>query len=601
MKERERETDDQKRYRLLKRKAYKKKRNESETLEQKRLRLDKIKEYKRKRNLVEGSEQKAKRYRLDKRDKEIGLQRRRNKLKRRNKREVGVNMSHERKRHKKYSGNLCKSMSHLVSLFHKVVAEGPTHICICCDQLWYRHSVQCARVLSELKNSACKQCICVKSNCELANKWICRTCLANLRKNKIPRCATVNKMGFPYKPKNLNLTELEWRLVSPRLVFEKLHEAPRGKQMKICGNIVNVPANVVNTVSVLPRLSKEAGIIKVQLKRKLKYKSYTLSQNVRPRKVFEAAKWLIENGSLFKQEKITLNKNWMKIEEAVTSDRSGCVALSGNYHDIMLCDSPSTNKQVSEIYVCLDCDQCLNDFDNLDSHMVIEHRASYRFDNDCSYSYRYNIMSQCDDDSGLDEIFFCSICSCFEVEEKPMTEHMTIAHDIPSEEMLRGNFNVDENVIVKICIHKILKPSSVFLVEVYKKGYIPSSSLGVKVYVAVPHVIYVHGLSNSEVVTDEEVKPVEDNCMNAEENDCSWDEIDESEETVGALDTMLIPPHFIENNECEESVFCFAPAEGNKPISIFKDKYCEELAYPGIFCGEARADNKERLVYCILQ
>ena len=59
---------------------------------------------------------------------------------------------------------------------------------------------------------------------------------------------------------------------------------------------------------------------------------------------------------------------------------------------------------------------------------------------------------------------------------------------------------------------------------------------------------------------------------------------------------MLIPPHFIENNECEESVFCFAPADGNKPISIFKDKYCEELAYPGIFCGEARADNKERLV-----
>ena len=102
-------------------------------------------------------------------------------------------------------------------------------------------------------------------------------------------------------------------------------------------------------------------------------------------------------------------------------------------------------------------------------------------------------------------------------------------------------------------------------------------------YVAVPHAVYVHGLSNSEVVTDEEVKPVEDNCMNVEENDCSWDEIDDSEETVGALDTMLIPPHFIENNKCEESVFCFAPAEGNKPISIFKDKYCEELAYPGIF------------------
>ena len=40
---------------------------------------------------------------------------------------------------------------------------------------------------------------------------------------------------------------------------------------------------------------------------------------------------------------------------------------------------------------------------------------------------------------------------------------------------------------------------------------------------------------------------------------------------MGALDTMLITLHFIENSECEETVFCFAPAEGNKPISIFKD------------------------------
>ena len=102
------------------------------------------------------------------------------------------------------------------------------------------------------------------------------------------------------------------------------------------------------------------------------------------------------------------------------------VALSENYHDIMLCDSTSTNKQVLEIYVCLDCDQCLNDFDNLDGHMVIEHRATYRFDNDCNYSYRYNIMSQCGDKGGLDETCFCSICSCFEVEEKPTREHMTI-------------------------------------------------------------------------------------------------------------------------------------------------------------------------------
>ena len=181
------------------------------------------------------------------------------------------------------------SIHELISKFHQVIAEGPTFVCICCDQLWYKHSVHKAGVLSNFENSAIRKCIKATSSNELDIQWICRTCLANLRKNKIPRCAIANKMSYPYKPENLDLTELEWRLVSPRLVFEKLHEAPRGKQMKIYGNIVNVPANVVNTVSVLPRLGEQEGTIKVQLKRKLKYKSYILSQNIRPEKVFEAA------------------------------------------------------------------------------------------------------------------------------------------------------------------------------------------------------------------------------------------------------------------------------------------------------------------------
>ena len=49
-------------------------------------------------------------------------------------------------------------------------------------------------------------------------------------------------------------------------------QAPRGKQLKIHGNIVNVPANVAS----------EAATIKVNLKRKLQYKSSALSLNVRP-------------------------------------------------------------------------------------------------------------------------------------------------------------------------------------------------------------------------------------------------------------------------------------------------------------------------------
>ncbi len=37
-----------------------------------------------------------------------------------------------------------------------------------------------------------------------------------------------------------------------------------------------------------------------------------------------------------------------------------------------------------------------------------------------------------------------------------------------------------------------------------------------------------------------------------------------------------------------------APAEDNKPLSVFKDQFSEELAYPGIFLGQKRPNEKER-------
>ena len=108
--------------------------------------------------------------------------------------------------------------------------------------------------------------------------------------NKVPPCAAINGMKFPVKPSFFDLNELECRLLAPRITFQKLMQAPRGKQLKINGNIVNVPADVANTVSMLPRLPSETSTIKVNLKRRLQYKSSALSLNVRPHKVAEGAK-----------------------------------------------------------------------------------------------------------------------------------------------------------------------------------------------------------------------------------------------------------------------------------------------------------------------
>ena len=114
--------------------------------------------------------------------------------------------------------------------------------------------------------------------------------------------AVVNGMKFPEKPTFFYLNELECRLIAPRLAFQKIMQAPRGKQLKINGNVVNEPA--------LPRLLEQSGTIKVQLKHRLLYKSSALSLNIRPHKVLQAANWLASSSTLYQEQGIAFNPDW---------------------------------------------------------------------------------------------------------------------------------------------------------------------------------------------------------------------------------------------------------------------------------------------------
>ena len=105
-------------------------------------------------------------------------------------------------------------------------------------------------------------------------------------KNKLPTCAIANGMGFPMKTEFFYLNELECRLLASRIAFQKLMQAPRGRQFKIHGNIVNVPADVAHTAT-HPRLHSQTATIKVNLKRKLQYKSSALSLNVGQTRLFK--------------------------------------------------------------------------------------------------------------------------------------------------------------------------------------------------------------------------------------------------------------------------------------------------------------------------
>ena len=57
---------------------------------------------------------------------------------------------------------------------------------------------------------------------------------------------------------------------------------------------------------------------------------------------------------------------------------------------------------------------------------------------------------------------------------------------------------------------------------------------------------------------------------------------------------VAVQPPLVTDNE-RQYILNVAPGEGNRPISIFRDKYPEELAYPGIFLGCKRPDNADRI------
>ena len=81
--------------------------------------------------------------------------------------------------------------------------------------------------------------------------------------------------------------------------------------------------------------------------------------------------------------------------------------------------------------------------------------------------------------------------------------------------------------------------------------------------------------------------------MNLDDND-ELNE-DEVELSAGITGTLFTARDFLEDNE-RQNILNIAPGEGNRPLSVFRDKYCEELAYPGIFLGQAQPDIKQRKV-----
>lgn len=151
----------------------------------------------------------------------------------------------------------------VITRFKDMVSTGPVYICSCCTQTWFRQNVQKADTLHTLPlGQQCLQGLVSEGNIE----WVCSTCCRSIKNGKVPSCAAINGFRFPEKPTELNITEMEERLITPRIPFMQVMEKPRGGQRGLKGNVVNVPSDVNTTVKSLPRTLSESETIQVKLK-----------------------------------------------------------------------------------------------------------------------------------------------------------------------------------------------------------------------------------------------------------------------------------------------------------------------------------------------
>ena len=242
---------------------------------------------------------------------ELNGQKKRCKIAEEKSQKMGPYAAYDRKRH--------DSVVECLKQFEKNIAVGPLFVCTCCHQTWFRKSV------SLLKNTNIRRCslnYCTKLKSVNSEEWICHTCLSALKDGKVPKLSVANGMKWPNKPPELDLHQLEERLIALRIPFMQIRELPRGGQYSLKGNVINVPVDIQPTVNSLPRPMDESFTVAIQLKKKLSYKKVDFKENVRPMRVLTALHWLLTNSDMYENSGITVDTSWF---QAVTESAEDTV------------------------------------------------------------------------------------------------------------------------------------------------------------------------------------------------------------------------------------------------------------------------------------
>ena len=169
--------------------------------------------------------------------------------------------------------------------FRQIVREGPDYICISCRLALFRD-----QVIPFIEEKYIKQNMSYEMKERIQSyfnysrsteqQWICKFCSDKIKKRQMPSRAILNKLKVCEIPSELKkLNNLEKHLIALRLPFMKILNLTSGKvssrlaQKGTKGPLHCVPSNVQDTVITLPRPVDKSMMVRLQLKRRLKYKA----------------------------------------------------------------------------------------------------------------------------------------------------------------------------------------------------------------------------------------------------------------------------------------------------------------------------------------
>ena len=148
----------------------------------------------------------------------------------------------------------------------------------------------------------CKEAWPLKHEPKTVDKYTCSRCS---RDKKTPKKFSSENLMIPSPvPSQLQyLTQTEEMLIAKALPIMRVHVKPGG-QKGYSGHCINLPQNVNELASELPRYPKELPLVIVKVKGK---DSTFRDITVRRQKVLDALLWLIENNPLYNNVQMNLN------------------------------------------------------------------------------------------------------------------------------------------------------------------------------------------------------------------------------------------------------------------------------------------------------